>query len=73
MGCKQAKKKLFLENEKQEDKGSNGSSRESLYNKNCLDIKLINYEVKVTKNIFSLENIFNESQKIFDPILILKT
>ena len=72
MGYKQAKinkKKLFPENEEQEDKGSNGSSSESLDNKNGLDSKLINYEVKVTKNIFSLENIFDESQKIFDPTI----
>ena len=66
MGYKQAKinkKKLFPENEEQEDKSSIG------YSKNGLDIELINYEVKVTKNIFSLENIFDESQKIFDPII----
>jgi hypothetical protein len=50
MGFKQAKinkKKLFPENE--EDKGSNGSSSETLDDKDNLDIKLINYEVKVTK------------------------
>ena len=68
MGFKQAKinkKKLFPENE--EDKGSNGSSSETLDDKDNLDIKLINYEVKVTKKIFNLENIFDESQKIFNP------
>ena len=70
MGFKQAKinkKKLFPENEEQKDKGSNGSFRESLDNNDDLDIKLINYEVKVTKKIFNLENIFDESQKIFNP------
>ena len=72
LGFKQAKinkKKLFPENEEQEDKSSNGSSSESLDNKNGLDIKLINYEVKVTKFIFSLENIFDKSQKISNPAI----
>ena len=66
MGYKQAKinkKKLFPENEDQEDKGSNGSYKIGL------DSKLINNEVKVTKNIFSLENIFDESQKIYNSII----
>ena len=68
MGYKQAKlnkKILFPEKEKKDDKGSSGSSSESLDNMNELDNKLINYEVKVAANIFSLENIFDESQKIF--------
>ena len=46
------------ENEELENKGSNSSSLKSLDGKNGLDFKLINYEVKVTKNIFSLENIW---------------
>jgi len=69
MGYKQAKinkKKLFPENEEKEGKGSIGSSKDSL------DMELINYEVKVTKNIFSLENIFDESQKIFNPAINLE-
>ena len=68
MGYKEAKinkEKLFPEKEEQDGKGSNGSSSESFDNKTNLDIKLINYEIKVTENIFSLENIFDESQKIF--------
>ena len=68
MGYKEAKinkEKLFPEKEEQDGKGSNGSSSESFDNKANLDIKLINYEIKVTENIFSLENIFDESQKIF--------
>ena len=63
------KKKLFPQNEEQEDKGSNGSSSESVENKINLDYQLINNEVKVTNYIFSLEDIFDESQKIFNPAI----
>ena len=70
MGYKEAKinkKKLFSEKEEQKDKESNNSSSESLDDNSELDTELINYEVKVTKNPFSLENIFVKSQKLFNP------
>ena len=70
MGYQEAKinkKKLFSEKEEQKDKESNNSSSESLDDNSELDTELINYEVKVTKNPFSLENIFVKSQKLFNP------
>ena len=70
LGYKQAKinkKKLFPKNKEQEYKGSNGSSSEPLDDRIGLDNELIKYDVKVTKIIFNLENIFDESQKIFNP------
>ena len=71
LGYKQAKinkQILFPVNEFQQDKDSNGSSSESF----DLDIKLMNYEVIISKKTFSLENIFDESQKLFDPTINLE-
>ena len=70
MGYKQAKienNKLFVKHKENKDKGSRSSSSESLVNSNDIDIKLKEKEVNVSQDIFSLENIFDKSQKTFDP------
>ena len=64
MGYKKAKigeDKLFVENKETKVKGLND-----------IDIKLKDNEVIVSKNIFSLENIFDKSQQIFDPTISFK-
>ena len=50
------------------DKDSGGSASESLEDKSGLDFDLSNYTIRVTKNPFSLDKIFEQSQKIFDPV-----
>ena len=74
MGYKRAKigkDKLFVEDEEKKVKGSRSSSGESLENSNEIDIKL-KKEVNVYQNIFSLENIFDKSQEIFNPAISFK-
>ena len=77
LGYKEAKiikkkKILFSEDKEQEskDKESGGSSSESIDNKNIdLDIELIENEVRVSKNIFNIGNIFDMAKKIFNPLV----
>ena len=66
LGYNQAKinkKKLFSENEEEKNEGSS----ESVDDQSDLDNELINYTVKVTKSYFNLNEIFDKSQKIFNP------
>ena len=74
LGYKEAKimkkkKILFSEDEEQENKDKESSS-ESFDDRNInLDIELIENEVKVSKNPFNIENIFNNAQNVFNPLI----
>ena len=75
MGYKSAKigkDKLYVENKEKKVEGSRSSSGESLENSEDIDIILKDKVVNVYKNIFSLENIFDKSQQIFDPTISFK-
>ena len=60
------KKELLSKNSTIKD--NNNSSSESIDDKSDIETDLINYEIKVSKNPFDLEQIFIKSQQLFDPI-----
>ena len=76
LGYKEAKiikkkKILFSEDEEQEnkDKESGGSSSESLDDKkNNLDNDLLENNVRVSKNLSNIGNIFDRAQNVFNPL-----
>lgn len=67
------KKKKIIFSEKDEnkdkDKDFNSLLSESLDDKSSLDFELAQYEIRVSKNPFNLERIFDKSQKKFNPLL----
>ena len=72
LGYKTAKvnKKILFseeENENEKNKVSNNSLSESLDDQSDLDNELFNYKVKISKSNFSLNEIFDKAQEIFDP------